>query len=188
MLFGWAVEFFIREYGMSRADIGGLYGLIVLIAGAAGSVFAGRLASGMLERGAVDAVLRLVVWGAAAMAPLTVTMALAPEAWLAIAIIVPVTFFMAWPPGLGVAALQAATPNSVHGRVVAIYLVAVNLLSVSLGPLLVGIFNDHVFHSDNAIGETLAILASINYPLAAAALFLSLGPFRRALARAETLV
>jgi MFS family permease len=184
-LFGWAVEFFIREHGMARAEIGRLYGLIVLGAGLTGSIAAGRIATSMMSRGRVDAVLRLVTWGALVMAPLSIAMALVPSTALAIALIVPVTFFMAWPPGLGVAALQAVAPNQIRGRVVAVYLLVVNLLSVSMGPLIVGVVNDYVFRSEQAIGETLALLAAVTYPLAALALFFSLKPFRRALKAAE---
>jgi hypothetical protein len=68
---------------------------------------------------------------------------------------------------------------------VAVYLVLVNLLSVGLGPLLVGVLNDHLFQSADAIGDTLALLAAVTYPVAGLALLASLKPFRRALAQAE---
>lgn len=185
MLFAWIVEFFIRVHGLERGDIGVAYGLIAFGAGIGGSIFAGRLATGMLGRGSPDATLRLVVVCALAMWPLSIAMPLVPSATLAMLILVPVTFFMAWPPGLGVAALQAITPNEIRGRVIAIYLVVASFVAVTLGPLVGGFLNDAVFTGQGGIGYSIATLAAINYPAAAIILWFCLKPFRAALELSE---
>jgi len=186
MLFGWIVEFYIREHAMARADIGQIYGVIAFVAGLVGSLVSGRVAMGMISRGATDATIRLSMLCAIAMAPLFVTVAMAGNTTLSLALLAPLTFFMAGPPGLSVAALQAMTPNRVRGRVVAIYLILTSLIAIAIGPVLVGLINDYVFRSDAAIGKTLAVTAAVTYPLAALLLFLCLKPFGRALRAAET--
>lgn len=182
-VFAWVVEFFVRNHAMSRADIGVTYGVIALAAGLPGSIIAGRLATTLLRRGIADATLRLVIIATVVMGPLSVAMPLLDSSWAAIALLVPITFFMSWPPGLGVAALQAIAPNELRGRVIAFYLLFVNLLSFTLGPFLVGFFNDSIFHSEAAIGRTLATLAALNYPLAGICLLRCLPHFRAALRR-----
>jgi MFS family permease len=184
-IFAWLIEFFVRVHGMSRAAIGFTYGAIALSAGLTGSVTAGQIATSLLRRGSTDGTMRLTVVAACIMAPLAVVMPLISEVRVAVGLLIPLTFFMAWPPGLGVAALQAVTPNELRGRVIAFYLLFVNFLSFTLGPFLVGFFNDSVFHSEAAIGRTLSTLAAASYPLAALTLIACLSPFRAAVARAR---
>jgi len=180
MAFAWMAEFFIREHGMSRADIGQAYGLIALVFGLSGSILAGRLASVLMQRGRQDATLLLVLAAALAMTPLAIALPLAPTG-PALGLLAALTFFMAWPAGLGVAALQAVAPSEVRGRVVALYLLLINLVPVTLGPVLAGLVNDLVFGRPDALGETLLLLAAILYPLGALLVFCALAPFRRAL-------
>lgn len=180
--FAWTAEFFIREHGMSRAEVGFAYGLIAMIGGLSGSTFAGYLAGALLKRGVADATMRLVAIAAVLMAPLAIALPLAPNAGVALAVLAPLTFLMAWPAGLGVAALQSVTPGEARGRVLAVYLLLINFLPVSIGPLMVGLVNDLVF-AGAAIGQTFLLLAAIIYPAGALLAFLSLKPFRSALAR-----
>jgi len=184
-IFAWLIEFFVRVHGMSRGSIGFMYGAIALCAGMTGSIAAGQIATGLLRRGKTDGTLRLTVAAACVMAPLAVAMPLMPQASVAIMLLIPLTFFMAWPPGLGVSALQAITPNELRGRVIAFYLLFVNFLSFTLGPFLVGFLNDSVFGSEAAIGLTLSTLAAISYPLAVLTLIACLSSFRAAVVRAR---
>ncbi len=185
MLFAWVAEFFICKHAMLRGEIGTIYGLITLTVGLVGSVVAGRIATGMVRRGTADATLRLVVLSAAAIAPLAIAMPLVADRNLALLLVVGITFFIAWSPGLAIAALQVVTPNEFRGRVIAGNLVLTNFLSFTLGPLLVGFFNDRVFHSESAIDKTLATLACVAYPVATVAFAFCLKPFPRALQHAR---
>jgi MFS family permease len=184
MAFAWMAEFFIREHGLSRATVGQAYGLIALVFGLSGSVLSGALASAWMRRGQTDATLRLTLLAALAMTPLAIALPLAPRPDAALALLAVLTFFMAWPAGLGVAALQALAPSELRGRVVALYLLLINLVPVSLGPVLAGLVNDFVFGRPDALGESLLLLAAILYPLGALLVLCALAPFRRALEEA----
>lgn len=184
-LFAWVVEFFIRQHDMPRGQIGVIYGIITLVAGLGGSMTGGSLAVWMMRRGSLDAPLVLVIRCALAIAPFAIAMPLVPDAWLAIVLLAPVTFIMSWPPGLSVAVLQAVLPNEIRARATALYLLAVTMVAVTLGPLVVGFLNDYIFLDEKAIGKTLSIMAAINYPLGATCLFLCLRHFRRALAELD---
>jgi MFS family permease len=59
--------------------------------------------------------------------------------------------------GSAVAALQMIFPNQVRGQVSAFYLFCLNLGGLTLGPLMLGVLNDYVFHSEAAIGKSIAI-------------------------------
>ena len=60
-LFSWLVEFYVRNHGWTRTEIGLSYGTIAMVVGIAGSVAGGVIASVYIKRGKTDATLR-VVW------------------------------------------------------------------------------------------------------------------------------
>ena len=179
----WIVEFFVRIHGWSRTEIGLTYGSIAFLVGILGSVWAGFYAGRMLAKGRVDAPMRLTMWGTIALGPLAVCMPLVDNDWLAITIIIPITFFMAMPPGLSNAALQAISPNRLRGQMIAVYLICVSFLSYLFAPLIIGLMNDYVFGREDAIDLSLSSLAFVNYLIAAVCLWLSLKPLEEAVGR-----
>lgn len=179
-LFAWVVELFIREHQMGRAEIGIIYGVITLVVGLAGSVVGGFLAGRMMQRGRDDAPLLIVIRCALLIAPLAIIMPLVDDVRLAIALLVPVTFIISLPPGLSVTALQVVLPDGIRAQTTALYLLAVTMVAVTLGPLIVGVLNDYVFYREEAIGKSLAVMAVCNYLLGALSLFFCLKYFRLA--------
>ena len=122
--------------------------------------------------------MRLTLWGTLGLGPVAVLMPLLDNAWLAVALVVPITLFMAMPSGLSNAALQAIAPNQLRGQLIAAYLICVSFLSYLFAPLIIGLMNDYVFGREDAIDLSLATLAVINYSIAALCLALSLKPLR----------
>ena len=183
----WVVEFFVRKHAWTKTEIGLLYGFIALIVGVIGSVWAGFHAGRLIGRGGGDAPMRVTLWGTLVLGPVAVVLPLLDSGLLAAAMLVPITFTMAMPPGLSNAALQAIAPNQMRGQLIALYLICVSFLSYLFAPLIIGLMNDFVFGREEAIDLSLASLAVINYSVAAICLALSLKPLRRALAEAEAL-
>jgi len=179
----WLIELFVRKHGWSRTEIGVSYGLIALFFGIAGSVLAGIFAGRLMNKGQADASMRLVLWGLFVLAPLGIAMPLMSNATIAIAMVVPITFIMAMPPGLSHTALQAIAPNRMRGQLIALYLICVNLISYILAPTLVGVMNDYVFGDESAIGLSLATLGVFNYSIAIFCLWRCLDPLKEAMSR-----
>ena len=183
-LFYWVIEFFLREHGADRASVGFTFGLIALVVGTGGGVFAGQLAARMMRDGRADATLRLVLVATLALIPVGVAAFLVPSYALAMTLVAVAIFFMGWPNGLGTAALQFIVPNELRGQMMALYFVVVNFLSYSFGPLLGGLISDQVF-AGKSLGGTLALMAAVNYPIGAFCIWRCLAHFRTALAAAE---
>lgn len=183
-IFYWVIEFFLREHGAERAAVGFTFGLIALVIGTAGGVFAGQLSARMMQAGRPDATLRLVLAATIALIPVGVAAFLVPSYALAMVLVAVAIFFMGWPNGLGTAALQFIVPNELRGQVMALYYVVVNFLSYTLGPLLGGLISDRVF-GGQSLGNTLALMAAVNYPIAAFCIWRCLAHFRTALTAAE---
>jgi MFS family permease len=178
----WVVEFFVRKHAWSRTEIGLTYGSIALVVGIAGSVWAGWYAGRLLRRGGSDAPMRVAFYCTLGLGPVAIVLPLLDSGWAAALLLVPITFFMSMPSGLSNAALQAIAPNQMRGQLIALYLVCVSFLSYLFAPLIIGLMNDFVFGREDAIDISLATLATVNYAIAAVALWASLGPLRRAVA------
>ena len=181
----WIVEFFVRTHGWTRTEIGLSYGFIALFFGTAGSVLAGYFAGYLVAKGSPNAPMRVCFWGTVGLAPLAILMPLLDNAHLALAIVVPITFFMGVPPGLSNAALQAISPNRLRGQMIAVYLICVSFLSYLFAPLIIGLMNDYVFGREDAINLSLSSLAAVNYAIAIACLFFSFKPMDQAIKMAK---
>lgn len=183
-LFYWVVEFFIREHGADRGTVGLTFGIIALVLGTTGSIVAGLISGRMMRAGTADATLRLVMLTTLALMPLGVAAFLVPDYAAAMGLVAVASFFMGSPAGLGTSALQMIVPNELRGQIIALYLVVVNFLSLSLGPLLGGLISDQLF-GGQWLGGTLALMAAFNYPIGAFCIWRCLAHFRSALTQAE---
>lgn len=182
----WVVEFFVRKHDWTKTEIGLTYGIIALVVGVIGSVWAGFFAGRLIGRGGGDAPMRVTLWGTLVLGPVAVVLPLLDSGIAAAVMLVPITFTMAMPPGLSNAALQAIAPNQMRGQLIALYLICVSFLSYLFAPFIIAVMNDYVFGREDAIDLSLATLAVFNYSIAALCLALSLKPLRMALAKIQS--
>ena len=80
--------------------------------------------------------------------------------------------------GLAAAALQIVTPSQLRGRMSAIYLLVFNLMGIGLGPSVVALLTDFVFHDDAQVGSAI-LISCVACSLASAALLVSAAPSMR---------
>ncbi len=185
----WVPTYFARTYHWGPAQTGRALGLIIAIFGCLGMYVGGRVSDGWLKKGIYDAPLRLGVPAAIGTGILFPLAFLAHNATLTVALICPALFCLALPMGTAVAALQMIFPNQVRGQVSAFYLFCLNLGGLSIGPLMPGVLNDYVFHSEAAIGMSLAITIGVGAVLMLIAFAATQRPYRdhyRLLNPAET--
>ncbi len=180
-LFCWLVEFYVRNHGWTRSQIGVNYGLIAMLVGIAGSVCGGLLAGRLLRSDIKDATLRVAMIASAVLLPCGIALTLLENPWHALILLVPVTFCMAMPAGLMLATLQSIAPNELRGQMVAVYLIAVNFISYTFAPSLPAVMSDYLFQSELALGKSISLLAAVNYSIAFIALALCLKHYRAAL-------
>jgi hypothetical protein len=85
---------------------------------------------------------------------------LSPYALVSLAAIAVVVFFSAVVTGQSAVALFQVTPNMFRGRVIAAYILTGTLLGLGVGATLIAGITDHVFHNDNAVGASLAVVVT----------------------------
>ena len=136
-----------------------------LIGGALLSYPAGYLVDRLIRNGRPDGVLRVGAVLAAGLAGLAAMGATANE--FAIAAWVCLYALLGIPTVLAGTALPMMTPGPMRAQVMAVHLLLMNLLPLSLGPLIVALLTDGFFHRPAAVGASLGIVDTVAASLAA---------------------
>ncbi len=171
----WGPAYFARSHAMQPGEIGITFGLILGLGGATAALTGGLLSDRLTRRGMIDAPVRLVMAAAIGHAPLLVGAFLATDKTLAIALFASGVFVMSIYGGLQHATIQALTPPRLRGQMAAVYMMAANIVGLGLGPTLIALLSDQIFH---AIGPALAAVSAVTAILAFVLLGLGLRAMR----------
>ena len=171
--FGWLPVFFMRVHGWSVPEVGLQYGVVHVVFGIAGAVTGGWLARLLWHRGRRDANLLTCAMCLSAMVVPAVFGTIVPNVIVSVLLLGLTAGLLQALGGTNSAVIQEIAPNRLRGRVVAIYYVVTGLTSMTFGPLLIGVMNDHVFSSARSIGKSMSLTALVTLPLASALLFLA---------------
>lgn len=181
----WLPTAIIRAYGVSYGQVGKVLGVSTAVMNSTGMLLAGILCDRLTRRGSKDApivVAAISGCGIAVFATLPTLMPTVTMVW--VAIFVSGLTFNAY-NGVGPMAVNQVTPNQYRAQVSAVYLFVVNALGLGIGPTLVPLLNDHLFHDPLKIRYSLIIVVLCS-ALTAIALLLTVRPiYRKKLIEAE---
>lgn len=170
----WIPAFLAREYGMLMGDIGRSYGLTVLFCGISGCIIGGWLSGKWQQQGRPHGNLIAPLIGIFCLIPVTIGFPLMPTATGAMVMIGFMNFFAGFNLGGGLAALLERTPNRLRAQVSMVYVVAINLLGASLGPLVIALVTDYIFMDPQRLGDAIALVCAAASPLALMALIFAM--------------
>lgn len=178
----WYPTYFMRVHGWTTAEVGLRFGTTIMISGALGVLSGGTLATALRDRGHMDSNLLTGVVAAMVAIPAGIASGLVPTPWATLAAVFVFQFGCAMPFGAAAAALQEITPNQMRGQVTAVYQFTCNLFGIGLGPTLVALCTDHLFHDEAAVGHSIVLAIAISGPLALLLLWRARTSYRRTLA------
>jgi MFS family permease len=178
-LLAWAPTFFIRVHGWTPGQAGSTLGTVILFMGCAGAYVGGRLSDRWQRQGVRESTLRVGYIASAGAAIFASAAMSAPSSSLTVALLVPALFFLSLPVGSSYASLQIIFPNQLRGQVSAVFLFAITLIGLTLGPLWPALLNDYVFGNGNMVGYSVAITVGISSVITAILFRMSYGPYRR---------
>ncbi len=181
----WLATFLIRRYGWTAARAGTVQGVLTMTVGVLGVLAGGWTADRYARRGRTDGPLRVGVIGAVGMLVSATAYPLMPGAWQAVAWLVPVNFFAAFPWGAANAAAAEMVPARMRAQGAAVFFFVLSLVSSTLGPTLVAVITDYVFHADAAIGYSLAIANVLGMVTAIVVLVYGMPAYRRTIAERD---
>lgn len=178
----WLPTYFMRVHGWTTMEVGTRFGLTIMISGAMGVLFGGALATKLRDRGHADSNLLTGLLAAMVAVPAGLASGLMPSAWTTLATVFVFQFGCAMPFGAAAAALQEITPNQMRGQVTAVYQFICNMFGIGLGPTLVALFTDHLFHDEKALGQSIVVAIAVSGPLALLLLWMARSSYRRTMA------
>ena len=178
----WLATFLIRRYGWDAGRAGTVQGVLTMTVGVAGVLAGGWVSDRYARRGLADGPLRVGVIGAAGMLVSATAYPFMPSAWLAVAWLVPVNFFAAFPWGAANAAAAAIVPARMRAQGAALYFFVLSLVSSTLGPTVVAVLTDYVFRADSAVGWSLAVTNVVGMAAAILLFIWGMPAYRRTLA------
>lgn len=178
----WGPSYFIRTFEYSRSEAGLVMGVIMIGAGTAGLLLAGTVSDRLLSRGVQDAYPKTILFSMIAMIPSATALGFIESDVIGMVFMTFAVFFSAFQGGISGGTLQLMTPNRMRGQVMALYMLAANLIGLGLGPTVIAMTTDYVFGYDAALGKSIAVCAAVLCPIGALILWRSLPAIRQQLA------
>lgn len=178
----WGPTFFGRVHHLTVSETGYLVGGVTLIASPVGNLFGGWLTDALRRRAISAAPLIVIGLSLALAVPAALALAAAPNLPSAALAFGALTFILSTAAGPCLAGVQVLTPTHHRGAATALYMCVMTLVSVGLGPTLVGVISDTVFGAGAGIGKAL-IASTIGVALLGTlAALAGRRPFERAVA------
>ena len=147
-----------RVHGLSPSEIGGKFGLIMLIFGSLGPILGGITCDRLVKSGRNNGPILCLLFAATICLFSAISLLLnngLTATWVAYAgIAFGFTAMLAAVP----IAIQLLTPSEFRARIAALALVSANVIGLGIGPLLVGLLNDNVFTGTTGIATSLPLV------------------------------
>lgn len=176
----WLATFLARTHGWPVSRAGLVQGALTMTVGVLGVLAGGRLADRLVRTGRADGPLLVGMIGAAGMFVCATLYPLVPSVSLAVALLVPVNFFAAFPWGAASAAAADVLPASLRAQGTALYLFIVSLVSGVLGPTAVAVATQRLFGGDASLRYGLALVSACGMAAALLLLQAARAPYREA--------
>lgn len=177
----WMISLYVRKHGLPVGEASMIVGGSSLILGPLGAFGGGWLMDLLIRRQVLDAALRVLI-AILIVAPISgFLFVISDSFWLTFgAYCLAYTTLVASGPAV-YGGLQMITSEEHRGFISSLFLTFTTLIGIGLGPLIVGLLNDYVFLSEQAIDKsiaaTLLLFGVIGLPLIQGAR----APYRRAM-------
>lgn len=178
---GWIPAFLERNHGWSGAEIGLRYGIIILLAGTSGVLAGGAAAARLRRTGRTDVAAGIMALGAAGAGLFATIAPLAADGTSALALYGIAIFWLSFPTGVSVAAVQDIAPTGAAARVTALYFITIAVIGMPLGPLTIAWANEGLFGGGMGLAPALSLNGAVLGTLAGALLWAARPAYRRAL-------
>jgi MFS family permease len=175
----WLATFLVRTYAWTPARAGVVQGILTMTVGVSGTLAGGRVADVLVRRGHLDAPLRVGIIGAAGMLVSASLYPVMPTAAFAVAWLVVVNFFAAFPWGPAAAAAAEIVPAPIRTQGAALYFFVLSLVSGTLGPTAVAFFTDSVFRDPQDLRYSLVVVNVTGMLLTMGLLWFGMPAYRR---------
>ena len=178
----WDITFLTRTYGWDAATGSFWYGMVQLTAGLSGMLCGGFFADRLSRKGVTGASAIMVAIGVGIAAPFSFIYPLVGTANASLFLMSFVIFGSNMGFACTASAMQRLFPSTMLGLAAGVYFFISNAVGIGLGPTLVAVLTDYVFHDADMIRYSLTIVGGIARVLAFVMIFMSLRHYRKLVA------
>lgn len=161
----WYPTILSRQFGMSPADAGYVFGTIGVCVAILGALIVPNVAGKLYRGGRDDAVIWIGIGSTTLAMPLLVASLMTSVPWVSLALTVPAFFIQLGTGIMMTTTLSVLPPPDFRARVTAIYLLVTNILGLGLGPVLAAVLSDQLFGGDHGLSLGLITLIGILMPI-----------------------
>jgi MFS family permease len=169
----WTPSFFIRTFGWRPAQVGMIYGAILILAGGSGTLLGGLLAQTWARRGRAAPTARVLFVASLACTPFAVAYPLCSTPPAALACLAAFSLCVGVTASTLPSVLQLATPHEFRGRMGGLYVIATTAVGAALGPVAIASITQFVLRDPNRLREAISIVCGVAGPLSAVLSFAS---------------
>jgi MFS family permease len=181
----WTPTLLIRGHGMDAAHAGYAFGTVGLVSSFLGALTWPTIVKWWTAKGRRDALVTVFAAGITVSWICFATVGLTRSTTILFTALGIGTFFSAALPVLAPLLIQLVTPGRIRARATALYLTAVGLVGLGLGPPLAAFVGEHFFEGPFAIGSGMAATVLVTGPVASLAIWSIRRAYRVALDEAE---
>lgn len=175
-LLSWVAAIMEREHHWTPGQVGGTYGLLVLILSPIGLLAGGVINDRLTARGHRNAPAMIAAWSAGLSFPVMLGIGMVSDVTALLCLLGLLHILLGGPIGIVPAYIQLITTPEVRARVSAAYVLIVNIVGLGIGPTLIGGLSSL---SPDDPGALRIALVSVTAPALALAAFLLLMLARR---------
>jgi MFS family permease len=172
----WYPTFLERVYGLTVSQASLFLGVSTLVFGISGGLFGGWLSDRLVANGRRDGHYLVSVGYCIGFAITGAVGSSSHNEWICFPLVAISLFFSNTIIGVVAAALQILTPPRMRGLISSLFLAIAAFVGFAFGPSAIGFITTHIFHDDNMVGYSLAIVAAIFPSLGAVAFWLGRKP------------
>jgi len=159
----WTPAFLSRTYGWTPAHTGPLLGLVQMLTNPTGIVLGGLLSDRLRQGGKEDGNVRVILICLAGALPFFLAFPLMPTAAVSLLVYAPANFFMMVCFGASTPVIPLLVPKGMRAQAIAIMFLTANLVG-SLGPMLIPIITQYIFHDPKSLRLALLLLPLVICP------------------------
>ena len=156
----WTPTFFSRVHGIPAGEASQTFGLIYILFGSLGVLWAAFTAERLTARKIKDANIIAGMLGGLGGIVTIFLVQLMPNATWAFIVYAPALFFINSPFGVANGAIPVITPANIRAQVAAVNALFGAFFGMALGPVVAGFFNDYVFTGQEGIRYSLMAMAA----------------------------
>ena len=161
----WYPEFFIRTYGVSRAEAGSSFGALLFFGGMLG-IMLGPWVAGLIAKRHTDYYLRTILYATITATAPAIVAPLAGSKTATLMLLFPAIVSGSVYLGIMAASFQPITPNQMRGFTTALYIFLTNIIGLTAGTSVMAAFTDFIYRDDAKLHYSIASANAVFYPLA----------------------